>query len=538
MYKRRGFVLERLILIFLSFISICTAGIAKNVDDFDMEKLWFDEKYYKQNPYKNDAWYVNYTPFSKDHPNTKDPGYFENFPVINELDGGIRTCSQNDYNTVKDFLKGYTYKTSPLHVQDFGNGVQYYLAHDYTKNGYKFCKTYIGAQSTTIYYYYSTASGWDKDCFWLCKPGYFSDGNGCTSTKMVDTSEPDMSLHTKRQKYANGKIQPLKEVDFRHKSAQSDVLVLSSDFVRVGDSFLSQSYQNLFCPSSRGDNRAQSIHFVLGIKNIEIKPSDNTVIYTVQPFAIRAGNLDLSWVSWPLVQFIKTKSDNTMCPGNMMHKSGGGCVAVVKGSDNKSENKSNDVVAAEAGYQAAQSQAKSEEEKALDMLCHGWKKSAYNNKIHTLKPAEGKYVNYRVCTPNTPDGDCAKNHWSFGGHSDTCVIFECKNGLGYTDHPGISGVFTCVDCDDEKNSSNKIDDEFVHPSRRGVRYDGQCYTCEAGYFMKNGRCEPTKNISKYDMAGIRGTSDNTDRNIKEQCWTKTAPREYLECLEDAGLLTQ
>lgn len=423
-----------------------------------------------------------------------------------------------------------------LDAENNSKGAAYYIAYDFTANGYKFCKTYVAADRNPstgypqIEYWYSKSLDETPDCFWLCKPGFYSDGMGCKSTTMTDTSIPDLS-----KMFTYSGAQSLTETGFRDKQLIGKIPKLFGNL-------------EVQCGSSEFFINAMQIHaehVVLAISEMSVDTGANSVAYTVQPMAIRAVGfnnytnvagshaINASSTAWPLVSFPdKGVKDNTMCPGNMVHKDGGGCYMSPEMPE----------------YQAAQAKASALEEQGLSILCSGWPREKYDNKVHVLNSDSFMYQNWRTVgdTSNNltkeeyikskcpgMDSTCVSNVGNsydsiYGNASATCTVFVCKGeGMGYKSDPVFSKDFTCVSC-----SQNA--DDTIHHLRLGVGVDGMCKVCDVGEILSDGKCIVAKSIHKYYMDGIKDKDATDPRSLTSQCWTKRTPEDYITCMEGTG----
>lgn len=444
---------------------------------------------------------------------------------------------------VQDYLGNFLYE------KEYSKGAIYYIAHDFSKNGYKFCKTYISADRSDCNgepyteYWYSKTLAEKPDCFWLCKPGFYDDGTGCNSTTMIDTSVPDLSnIHT-----FDG-VLSLNEVGFRYKGVQNEIPMFFTE--RAVRCDIGKKLPVNFHKSGMG----QEHDIVLAIKSI-VKDDQNNVTYTVQPMVIRAAGTagclskKASHTAWALPKFpdAGVKIDNTMCPGNMLHKEeGGGCYISVPNQEAATQSQEE-----QSAYKAAQSKAQSLEEQGLAILCQGFDRAKYDNKVHVLNSDSFLYPNWRTrgsnasgktpseyCEGKTGDAynQCIKEYNDsdavYGDASATCTVFVCKDeGMGYKSDPMGAGAgdFTCVSC-------MQNDDTTIHPSRLGVGSDGICKVCAVGevYSSTSKTCEKAKSIHKYYMGGLLTQNETEPRELNKQCWTMPTPDAYKDCIADTG----
>ena len=436
---------------------------------------------------------------------------------------GISTASTN--------TKWHKNLKTTLYSGSWSPGAVYYIAHEMTERGYKFCKTVISADRTNCtlnsytQYYYNEKLTNNPDCFWLCLPGYFDDGTGCNAKTMTDMSLPDLKVHTDRKPYATGKIKLLNGSAFRYKNLENSIPML------VQDRYI--NCDNGTQSTLREQNKKQEHDVILVIREIKVDSGKNTVEYIVGPMVVRAAGTTgkctevTSQTAWPLATFTGT-TNNTMCPGNFLHqtnaegKNVGGCVVPASAVEAAETS-----AAEQAEYKAAVSKAKSLEEQGLAILCQNWPKEKYDNKIHVLKAATFEYANWRVMPENYDKADDNTN-WTYGDATATCTIFRCKDGQGYAKDPTVSGDFTCVNC-------NTSTDTTIHPTRLGTGKDGVCKVCSVGEIVDTGVCVKAKQIHKFYMGGETTKSDqNKKLELAKQCWTKPTPDEYRKCMEDTG----
>jgi hypothetical protein len=112
----------RYLLVFFYVFLFCSdvfarggGNIKREIDDFNLEKIWFDETYHKQNTYNNNEWYVNFFSFAG-----KGTSGFENFSK------DWRGCIFNGQSDYEDYLwDNFVYS---YNGKEYGMGVQYYVA--------------------------------------------------------------------------------------------------------------------------------------------------------------------------------------------------------------------------------------------------------------------------------------------------------------------------------------------------------------------------------------------------------------------------
>ncbi len=129
---------------------------------------------------------------------------------------------------------------------------------------------------------------------------------------------------------------------------------------------------------------------------------------------------------------------------------------------------------------------------ASTKMCNGWNLSGYNKDMHMLEITDG------------------------------CYKYKCKNAgqafASVTDH-------TCIDCATNNRGG-------PHP------IDGTCVKCDTGYIFNknnatNNYCAKAIGLTKLDLMYGRGktkASYGDTQSVNDQCWTKTSPDEYKECV--------
>ncbi len=125
-------------------------------------------------------------------------------------------------------------------------------------------------------------------------------------------------------------------------------------------------------------------------------------------------------------------------------------------------------------------------------MCNGWSISGYRDDMHALEMV------------------------------DNCYKYKCKNAgqtfASVTDH-------TCIDCATNNRGG-------PHP------IDGTCVKCDTGYIFNknnatNNYCAKAIGLTKLDLMYGRGktkASYGDTQSVNDQCWTKTSPDEYKECV--------
>ena len=462
-------------------------------------------------------------------------------------DIGIENKNTGKNSSWQNHLYNYLYD------KEWSKGALFYIAHEVAENGYKFCKTYVSADRSDCYgepyteYWYSKSLTEKPDCFWLCKPGFFDDGTGCNSKVMTDTTVPDVSKIAK----FNHASPFAQESGFRYKNVQDNIQMLYTKRAHRCDS--DGSLQVLFRKTGEGEEH----DIVLAIKSITEGVDEKTskgngiVTYSVQPLVIRAGGTagclgkTASHTAWALPYFEDSESgniniDTSMCPGNMVHADGGGCYVKQESKEAAAQTETEQI-----NYKAAQTKAQSLEEAGLAILCQGFDRAKYDNKVHVLNSDQFLYENWRTrgsnasgqtpsdyCKDKTGDeyDKCVKDYNEtndlYGDASATCTVFVCKDeGMGYASDPMVSGDFTCVSCAEKT----------IHPLRLGRGSDGICKVCKVGEIVENGVCIEAKAIHKFYMGGVYDRNNSTvEKDIKDQCWTMSNPSTYKDCLNKAG----
>ena len=436
----------------------------------------------------------------------------------------------------------------------WGYGAWYWVAHEMTDHGYKFCKTAVGAdrsgQSNHPYTIYGKVTDAEEDnggnCFWLCEKGYYGDGCNSVTLESPETpKEKDFNIITNRAKIATGGA---------HSLSSDTVGTLKSNIEANIPMFYNGVYET--CSGGLQINllkmtKKQEHDVVLAIKKIET--SGSKVTYTLQPMVVRAASAPgYGDTGWPMISWTGNEN-NTYCPAGMfLHSDDGGCIGYDKDVADAQDLSDTE----KTQYEAAMEKAAMIEKSGLDLLCSGWPREKYDNTVHVLNSEAFMYQNWRKLgdTSNNyltkeeyikskcpgMDSTCVSN---VGNSYDslqndvnaTCTVFVCKGeGMGYKSDPMGAGAgdFTCVSC-------MQNDDATIHPSRLGVGSDGICKVCAVGevYSSTTKTCETAKSIHKYYMGGLlkkNETGGATPLDLKYQCWTKPTPDEYKACINATG----
>ncbi|MEE1030258.1 MAG: hypothetical protein UIC65_04520 [Alphaproteobacteria bacterium] len=431
-----------------------------------------------------------------------------------------------------------------------GYGAIYYVAREMDAHGYKFCQTVVAADrdgGCTIQPYteYFNVNGIPKDCFWLCEKGYY--GNGCNESVFQDEDKVSLDAHIERQKFVPKNYHVLYDIAKHTLFDNIEENIPMLKYNELGECGKNQRID-------LNSNKKQEHDTVLAIRKIEVDKDNNSVTYTIQPLAVRAGGYTGCYrkgddAAWPMLQWTGTEQ-STFCPSSgFLHKenSAGGCYFTLKGEEAQSQ-------AEQSAYKAAQTKAQSLEESGLAILCQGFDRAKYDNKVHVLNSDQFLYQNWRTrgtnavptkdeyCKDMTEEekitceanfealyGDDDKFEELYGDASATCTVFVCKDeGMGYASDPMVSGDFTCVSC--AENS-----DKTIHPLRLGRGNDGICKVCKVGEIVENGVCIEAKAIHKFYMGGVYDRNNSTvEKDIKDQCWTMSNPSTYKDCLNKAG----
>ena len=512
-------------------------------------------------------------------------------------DIGIENKDTGKNSSWQDHLYNYLYD------KEWSKGALFYIAHEVAENGYKFCKTYVSADRSDCYgqpyteYWYSKSLTEKPDCFWLCKPGFFDDGTGCNSKVMTDTTVPDVSKIAK----FNHASPFAQESGFRYKNVQDNIQMLYTKRAHRCDS--DGSLQVLFRKTGEGEEH----DIVLAIKSITEGVDEKTskgngiVTYSVQPLVIRAGGTagclgkTASHTAWALPYFDDKQEnitiDTSMCPGNMMHADGGGCYVKQESKAAAAQTETEQI-----NYKTALTRAQSLEEAGLAILCQGFDRAKYDNKVHVLNSKAFEYQNWRIvgetkynvskedvlgtsigtkeeyigakdkneyvntkCANDPSRTACEQRHAQQYDElskeydekkaaaseaydnaqinenvNATCTVFVCKDeGMGYASDPTAS-----ADGDFTCVSCAVNSDKTIHHSRLGRGSDGICKVCNVGEIVKNGQCEKSKSIHKFYMDGMNQKTSGEIKpveNLADQCWTKPTPDEYKACIKDLGL---
>ena len=422
----------------------------------------------------------------------------------------------------------------------YGKGAMYYVATYMSDKGYKFCK-YIFGGGRGDCYSNSWTGYWpadNQDCFWLCEQGYY--GEGCESTELT-TAKHDLSKDEARKSYIDGKTHGLVITNFTaHGNQENNIpMFLPNQYVSCG------SVNRQISMTKMGPKQEHDV--VLVAKSMTVSSDKTSIKYTVQPMVVRAAGtagclgIKASRAAWAFTQFV-AKERTDLCPSDTKYsESVGACIVDESAITSQTE---------KTEYEAEITKAKSLEEQGLAILCPGFTKEKYDNKVHVLNSEQFLYPNWRTrgtnssnqtaseyCKDKTGDAydGCVKaynNDVIYGDASATCTVFVCKDdSMGYASDPMVYGDFTCVSC--TENS-----DETIHHSRLGRGNDGICKVCKVGEVLKNGACTTAKTIHKFYMNGVYNKATPTKENdIKDQCWTKPTPEEYKSCMEDLGWAT-
>lgn len=121
-------------------------------------------------------------------------------------------------------------------------------------------------------------------------------------------------------------------------------------------------------------------------------------------------------------------------------------------------------------------------------FCANFPRDGYNSTLHTIDDDTGGCVKY-FCS------ESGKAFPSLG--STECV--ECSTGIKGGPNPN----------------------------------NGVCVTCETGqaFDKKSGACVSAGAYTKTDLQYGKGKTKNSDEDVEKQCWTKTTPEEYSDCVK-------
>ena len=422
-----------------------------------------------------------------------------------------------------------------------GYGAIYYVAREMNANGYKFCQTVVAADrdggcTVQPYTEYFNVNGIPTDCFWLCADEHY--GNECQESVFQDEDKVSLDAHIKRQEFVPKDYHVLYDIKKHTLFANIEENIPMLMYNKEGECGNNQRID-------LNSNKKQEHDTVLAIRKIEVDKDNNSVTYTIQPLAVRAGGYTGCYrkgddAAWPMLQWTG-KEKSTFCPSSgFLHKAdgAGGCYFTLKGEEAQSQ-------AEQTAYKGAQTKAQSLEESGLAILCQGFDRAKYDNKVHILNSDQFLYENWRTRGTNAvqtkkdeyckgKEGEKQKQcetefETLYGDASATCTVFVCKDeGMGYASDPMVSGDFTCVSC--AENS-----DKTIHPLRLGRGSDGICKVCKVGEIVENGVCIEAKAIHKFYMGGVYDRNNSTvEKDIKDQCWTMSNPSTYKACLRDTG----
>lgn len=430
-----------------------------------------------------------------------------------------------DKSVTKTNTKWHAYLNKNFVTGGYGKAQVFYIATEMQEKGYKFCKYYLGADRTNC-----THTSWtgyweykEPECFWLCEPGYY--GSEC-GDKELAVATHDFAKDKARLDTITGKDHHhFAHNDFTGKgNTEANIPMFHANYYAVCNSGSQNAMQKM--------NKAQEHDVILTAKKLEIDETKKTVKYTIQPMVVRAasvqGCLGADGKAWAFTQYV-ANARTDLCPEDMMYLNGV-CVEMNKNTQVSNEEKTQ--------LAAAVAKAETLEEQGLALLCNGWPKDKYDNKIHALNSDEFKYTNWRTSTnvetyckgkTGAAFDTCKSDYDSvYGDASATCTVFVCKDGKGYKGNPSVTGDFTCVDC-------NTVTDTTIHPSRLGLATTGECLTCKLGEVFSEGTCVPAKQIHKFYMAGdVKEDARSIKLDTQDQCWTKPTPDEYRRCMKQIG----
>ncbi len=375
---------------------------------------------------------------------------------------------------------------------DWSYGAVYYIAHEMSEHGYKFCKTVVQGDrdsctsDSTFLMYYGLG-----DCLWICEKGYY--GDGCTS-KTIDTTQPDTSVLKRRKSYANGKIHPLvstKDMRTGGNIKTKIPMFFSSHKVKCSDG----NQVNLLKMKKK-----QEHDVVLAIKTIT--DSDSLWKFTLSPMVIRSGGAKgchgVDDTAWPMIKWAGQESAN-YCPsaGFIYDATKSACIANVPLAESQAAEEAASNAASE--LQQAIADAEKDRQNKLNLLCPTFVKENYNQKIHDF--IESK----------------------FG--ETTCYNLKCKDSESgfYEADMDSTTVIPCNKCAPADSKSDML---------YGVDSDGYCVECGLGkYFDKSTKkCVVATAITKEQMKGEISSTGSLKKTATDRCWTKSTPAEYRECL--------
>lgn len=442
-----------------------------------------------------------------------------------------------DKQHTKNNTKWHSYLNANWVTGGYGKAQVFYIATEMKEKGYKFCKYYLGADRTNCNHT-SWTGYWEfktPECFWLCEPGYY--GSECEDKELAVATH-DFAKDKARLDTITGRSHHyFAHNDFTGKgNTEANIPMFHANYYNVCKSGSKNAMQEM--------TKAQEHDVILTAKKLEIDETKKTVKYTIQPMVVRAasvkGCLGADGKAWAFTQYV-ANARTDLCPGDMMHLNGV-CVEMNKNTQVSNEEKTQ--------LAAAVAKAETLEEQGLSLLCAGWPKNKYDNKIHVLNSDEFKYTNWRksetvdvYCKGKTgADYDKCKSEYElvYGNASATCTVFVCKDGKGYKTDPAVTGDFSCVDCSSVSGGTVATDaasTTAVHPSRLGLGSNGVCLTCEPGqiYNADMRGCITAKQIHKNYMAGdVMESARSVKLPVQNQCWTMATPEDYKQCMKTNG----
>ena len=196
-----------------------------------------------------------------------------------------------------------------------------------------------------------------------------------------------------------------------------------------------------------------------------------------QPFVVRANRVEYK-DTWAFPEVYSVGSPTLLCKsGFVSNDAGTDCIAAPGSACEDSEN-------VETPEDAGQS------------MCDGWS-------IDEFDPATMEMAY---------SGSCTTVGESVGGYT-----FKCTQD-GYALNR-INSQLTCSEC--------------PVSVRVGINPDGECVTCDVGEYFdvdspNTGYCSETYVFTRQDLQ--YGTADPNTGNVEAECWTKSTPSEYTECV--------
>lgn len=341
---------------------------------------------------------------------TGEPNYYGNGYKSNRLNG-FPICQKHDWPYETEPTNSAYYVARAMCDNNrIDDGQVFYIAREINENGAEFCKTVVaagrdaGCTQWPYTTYYDMLNG-HKDCFWLCKSGFYGDKcsdtsfNGDGSNKKVD-AYPTESFASKYPLKSRSELQSANSnIELNIPMFYSNIYAFCSTKSSVGGKWYGLT-----------SNKPQEHDIILAIKTISKDTDNGSISFEVAPMVVRAGAYSGCYCegddfAWPMVSFPEDFKTHKMCPPDYIHNANGSCT-----------------------YRG---------EPKFNNLCNGYSKEKYDETMHELKSSDG--CTRFVCKTT---GYAFKPDWRQTGDM-TCSICESTEK---TPSVGISGEGVCVAC--------------------------------------------------------------------------------------------